>query len=92
MLFVKIFRVRQRQSVSIRLTNVAIMRDPRLSELRLDEVMQHCLPYSMKTLISQVKRRIPGNEAVYCDIINTVPAHIFCIEHKYILLNANIFS
>ena len=75
MLFVKTFRVRQRQLVSIRLTNVAMMCDPRLSELCLDGVMQHCLPYSMKTLISQVKRRIPGNEVVHCDITDTVPAH-----------------
>ena len=75
MLFVKTFRVRQRQPVSIRLTNAAMMHDPRLSELCLDGVMQHYLPYSMKTLISQVKRRIPGNEVVHCDITNKVPAH-----------------
>ena len=52
-----------------------MMRNLRFPELCLDEVMQYCLPCNMKILVSQVKRRIPENEVVHCDIINTVSAH-----------------
>ena len=86
MLFVKAFRARQRQPVSILLTNVDMMRDQRLPELCLDGVMQHCIPYSMKTLISQVKRQIPENGVVHCDITNTVPAHANSIATFRILI------
>ena len=55
--------------------NVDMMRDPCFPELSLDGVMQYCLPYNMKTQISQVKPRIRGNVVVHCDVINTVPAH-----------------
>ena len=71
----KTFRARQRQSVSIRLINVDMMREPRFPGLCLDGVMQYCLPYNMKTLISKIKRQISGNEVVHCDITNTVSAH-----------------
>ena len=85
-LFVKTFRARQKQPVSIRLINVDMMRYPRLPVLCLDGVVQHCLRYSMKTLISQVKRRIPGNEVVHCDITNTVSAHASPVAIFWILI------
>ena len=75
MFLVKTFRARQKQPVSIPLIHIDMMRDPRFPELCLDGVMQYCLLYNMKTLISQVKRQIPGNGVVYCDITNTGPAH-----------------
>ena len=86
MLFVKIFRARQRQPVLIHLFNVDVMRYPRCPEFCLGEVLQYCLPYNMKTLISQVKRRIPGNEIVHCDITNTVPAHANAVVTSRILI------
>ena len=61
MFLVKIFRARQRQPVSIHLINADMIRESYFPELCLDGVMQYCLPYNMKTLISQVKRQIPGN-------------------------------
>ena len=67
MFLVKTFRARQRQPVSIRLINVDMMRFPGFC---LNRGMQHCLPYNMKTLISKIKRQIPGNEVVHCDITN----------------------
>ena len=72
MFLVKTFRARQRQPVSIRLINVDMMRFPGFC---LNRGMQHCLPYNMKTLISKIKRQIPGNEVVHCDITNKVSAH-----------------
>ena len=75
MFLVKTFRARQRQPVSMRLINVDMMRDPRFPGLCLNRGMQHCLPYNMKTLISKIKRQIPGNEVVHCDITNTVSTH-----------------
>ena len=63
-----------------------MMHDPRLPELCLDGVMLHCLPCRMKTLISQVKRRIPGNEVVNCDITNTMPAHANPVATPWILI------
>ena len=86
MLFNKTYRARQRQPVSIRLIDVDMMHDPRFPEICLDEVKQHCLPYNMKTMISQVKRRIPGNEVVLCDITNTVPADAYPVTTFRILI------
>ena len=63
-----------------------MMRDPRFPELCLDGVIQYCLPYNMKTMISQVKRRIPGNEVVLCDITNTVPADAYPVTTFRILI------
>ena len=75
MFLVKTFRARQRQPVSIHLINADMIRDSYFPELCLDGVMQYCLPYNMKTLISQVKRQIPGNGVVHCDITDTGSAH-----------------
>ena len=76
MLLVKTFRVRQRQSVLIRLINVDMMQESRFPELCLDGVLQYCLLHNMKTLISQVEPRIPGNEqVVHCHIPNTRPVY-----------------
>ena len=86
MFFVKTLRKCQRQPVSISLINVDMMRDQRFPELCLDGVMQYCLPYNMKTLISLVKRRSPGNEVVHCDITNTVSAHANHVVTSLILI------
>ena len=86
MLLVKTFRARQRRPLSIRLINVDMMRDPRFPELCSDGVMQYCLPHNMNTLIFQVKRQIPGNEVVHCDITNTVSAHAHPVVTLRILI------
>ena len=81
MFFVKTFRARQRQLVSIRLSNVDMMCEPRFWELCLDQAMPYCLPYTKKTLISQVKRRIPGMRLfivilqTQCQLIQIPPSH-----------------
>ena len=59
----------------MRLINVDTMHDLRFPGLCLDGVMQYCLPCNMKTLISKIKRQIPGNQVVHCDITNAVSAH-----------------
>ena len=56
MFLVKTFRARQKQPVSMHLINVDMMRDSGFPELCLDGIMQYCLPYNMKTLISEVKQ------------------------------------
>ena len=84
MFFVKTFTAHQRQPVSIRMIIADMMRDPRFPELCVDGVMQYCLPYNMKTMISQVKRRIPGNEVVHCDNANTVSAHAIPVVTSWI--------
>ena len=86
MFLVKTFRARQKQPVSIHLINVDMMRDPRFPTLSLDGVIQYCLPYNMKALISQVKRQIHGNEIVHCDIANTEPAHANPVVTSQILI------
>ena len=75
MLSVKTLRARYRQPVSISLINVDRMRDPRFPELCLDGVMQYYLPFNMETLISQVKRRVSGDEIVHYDITKTVSVY-----------------
>ena len=86
MFFIKTFRARQRQPVSIHQINVDMMCDPRFPELCLDGVMQYCLFYNMKTLISQVRQRMAGNEIFHCDITNTVPAHANPVVTSRILI------
>ena len=54
--------------------------------LSLNGVMQYCLPYNIKTLIFQVKPRIPGNEVVHCDIRITMPAHANPVVRPLILI------
>ena len=75
MFLVKAFRAHQRQPVSILLINADMTREWRFAELCLNRVMQYCLPYNMKILISQVKRWSLGNRAVHYDIANTGPTH-----------------
>ena len=75
MFLVKAFRAHKSQCVLIPMIDIDMMSEQHFAELCLDGVMQDCLPYSMKILISQVKRQSPGNGVVHYVITNIVPAH-----------------
>ena len=58
---VKVFRLHQRQPVSIRLINVDMTPEQPFVDLCLDGVWQYCLPRNVKSLISQEIRQNPRN-------------------------------
>ena len=74
MFLVKAFRVHVRQPLSIRPINVDMTLEVELY-LWIHAVLQCCLPYSLKILISRVKRRSPENGVVHYIFTNAGPAY-----------------